>query len=112
VENIRYRSGRFRAAFNDMASIENEQNTLTIEGDSVRIECSQVAGMVARRIVCWARSGDTLKRGERIGLIRFGSRTDLLLPPNVEVDVSIGEKVRGGSSVIGHLLPGRTEPTA
>ncbi len=83
--------------------MENEQNTLTIDGDGMTLVCSQIAGLVARRIVCWKKTGDTLQRGERIGLIRFGSRTDLILPNEVELRVQVGDKVRGGNSVIGIL---------
>ena len=103
VTEIRYRKGKYRAAFNDLASAENEQNLLIIQGDGIRIECTQIAGLVARRIVCWKKAGDTLGRGEKFGLIRFGSRTDLLLPSGVELQVQVGDRVSGGSSQIGVL---------
>jgi phosphatidylserine decarboxylase len=112
VKSVRYRKGRFRAAFNHIASVENEQNTLTFDGEGLRLDCSQIAGLVARRIVCRAQPGDTLARGERFGLIRFGSRTDLLLPPNVEVLVNVGDKVHGGSSVIGRIMAEEQRQTA
>ncbi len=103
ITEVRYQKGKFRAAFKQAASLENEQNTLTIDGDGLTLVCSQIAGLVARRIVCWKKTGDTLQRGERIGLIRFGSRTDLILPNEVELRVQVGDKVRGGNSVIGIL---------
>ena len=105
ITEIRYRKGKYRAAFNDLASAENEQNLLIIQGDGIRIECTQIAGLVARRIVCWKKVGDTLGRGEKFGLIRFGSRTDLLLPAGVELQVQVGDRVSGGSSQIGVLRP-------
>jgi len=103
VEGIQYRKGRFLAAFDHRASVENEQNTVEIEGEGIRLECTQIAGLVARRIVCRTRVGDTLERGERFGLIRFGSRIDLFLPSGVEVGVRVGDRVRGGNSVIGRF---------
>ncbi len=103
VIDVRYQKGRFRAAFNHLASVENEKNTLTIEGDGARVVCSQIAGLIARRIVCWKSSGNRVKKGERIGLIRFGSRVDLTLPEHVEIAVRIGDRVKGGSSTIGTI---------
>ncbi len=101
ITEIRYRKGKYRAAYNDLASVENERNLLIISGNRIRVECSQIAGLVARRIVCWKKPGDVVGRGERFGLIRFGSRTELLLPANVELLVQVGDHVRGGSSQIG-----------
>ncbi len=101
ITEIRYRKGKYRAAFNDLASVENEQNRLIIQGEGIRIECSQIAGLVARRIVCWKKAGDSVGRGEKFGLIRFGSRADLLLPEGVELQVQVGDRVSGGSSQIG-----------
>ena len=111
IEAVRYQKGRFLAAFNDLASAENEQNTLTIQGEHIRVECSQIAGLVARRIVCRVRPGDRIERGDRFGLIRFGSRADLVLPPSVEVNVRIGDRIRGGSSIIGRLHASNRSPT-
>lgn len=101
VVDVRYQRGRFRAAFNHLASVENEKNTLTITGDGVTVVCSQIAGLVARRIVCWKDAGHRVEKGERFGLIRFGSRVDLTLPQDVTVAVRVGDRVRGGSSTIG-----------
>lgn len=112
VESVRYRKGRFLAAFDSRASVDNERNTLTMEGEGIRLECTQIAGLVARRIVCRVKAGDTLGRGERFGLIRFGSRTDLLLPPNVELRVRVGDRIHGGRSVIGRIAGEEIRQTA
>ena len=103
ITEIRYQTGKYRAAFNNLASAENERNLLIIKGDGIRLECAQIAGLVARRIVCWKKAGDDLERGEKFGLIRFGSRTDLLLPTDVEIQVQVGDRVFGGSTEIGVL---------
>lgn len=85
------------------ASLVNEQNCLTIEGEKITVICKQIAGILARRIICWKRAGEEVSLGERFGLIKFSSRTDLLLPPQVEVLVREGSRVRGGVSVIGRI---------
>jgi phosphatidylserine decarboxylase len=91
-------------ATNKNASIVNEQNILTIQNDRITVVCKQIAGILARRIVCWKRTGDNLILGERFGLIKFSSRTDVVLPPNVAITVSEGQRVRGGVTVIGRIL--------
>ncbi|HEU4596141.1 MAG TPA: phosphatidylserine decarboxylase family protein [Pyrinomonadaceae bacterium] len=101
-----YTKGRFMIATKDEASLVNEQNALTIEGERITVVCKQIAGVLARRIVCWKGPGDVLQRGERFGLIKFSSRTDLVLPPEVSVSVSVGDRVRGGVSVIGRINDG------
>jgi phosphatidylserine decarboxylase len=98
-----YTKGRFMIATKDEASLVNEQNALTIEGEKMTVVCKQIAGVLARRIVCWKKPGDQLERGERFGLIKFGSRTDLVLPAQVEVSVQLGARVRGGVSIIGRI---------
>ena len=103
VVDVTYTKGRFKPATSDSASLVNEQNALTIQGDGVTIVCKQIAGVLARRIVCWKRPGDRLELGERFGLIKFGSRTDLVMPPEVDVAVSVGDRVRGGVTVIGRF---------
>ena len=100
VRNVEYRRGSYHAAFTDAASAENERNTLMIANRDFGVTCSQIAGLVARRIVCWKKSGDSVDRGERIGLIRFGSRVDLVIPASAALRVRVGDKVRGGSSTI------------
>ena len=98
-----YTPGKFLMATNEMASLVNEQNALTIKGEKVTVVCKQIAGILARRVVCWKKKGDNLQLGERFGMIKFSSRTDIVLPPNVAVTVSEGSKVRGGSTVIGRI---------
>ncbi len=106
VVDVTYTKGRFIAATSDNASLVNEQNALTIQGEHMTVVCKQIAGVLARRIVCWKRPGDRLELGERFGLIKFGSRTDLVLPPEVEVVVGVGARVSGGVSVIGRYRIG------
>ena len=101
VIDVTYTKGRFIAATSDDASLVNEQNALTIRGEKMTVVCKQIAGVLARRIVCWSRPGDRLALGERFGLIKFGSRTDLVLPKGVEVLVKVGERVSGGVTIIG-----------
>ena len=103
VTSVNYTKGRFMIATRDEASLVNEQNSLTIRGEKITVTCKQIAGVLARRIVCWKRAGDTLELGERFGLIKFGSRTDLTLPAEVEVLVEVGARVRGGVSLIGRI---------
>jgi phosphatidylserine decarboxylase len=103
VIDVTYTKGLFKSATRDSASVVNEQNALTIRGEEITVVCKQIAGVLARRIVCWKRPGDTLSLGERFGLIKFGSRTDLVLPSEVEILVSAGARVRGGVTVIGRL---------
>lgn len=103
IEEIEYRAGRKMPATNDKASLENERNSLTIKSDAVTVVCTQIAGILARRIVCWPKAGDTLACGQKFGLIKFSSRTDLLMPGNVEVLVKVGDRVRGGETVIAKL---------
>lgn len=107
VTDVTYTKGRFMIATRDDASLVNEQNALTIRGEQLTVVCKQIAGVVARRIVCWKRAGDRVERGERIGLIKFSSRTDLVLPPEVEVAVRVGDRVVGGVTVIGRIRDGR-----
>jgi phosphatidylserine decarboxylase len=103
IEKIEYKSGRFLMATNERARDENEQNTLTISGEGITIRCSQIAGILARRIVCWKREGDRVECGERFGMIKFGSRTDVIMPGTVEILVKEGMHVRGGVTVIGKI---------
>ncbi|HKR10900.1 MAG TPA: phosphatidylserine decarboxylase family protein [Pyrinomonadaceae bacterium] len=104
IVDMIYARGKFLMATSDMASLVNEQNSLTIEGEKITVVCKQIAGILARRIVCWKAKGDKLALGERFGMIKFSSRTDLLLPPNVQVMVTKGDRVRGGTTVIGRIL--------
>jgi phosphatidylserine decarboxylase len=98
-----YIKGRKNPATSDQASLVNERNSLTIEGDKMTVVCTQIAGIVARRIVCWRKTGDNLELGEKFGLIKFSSRTDLLMPSEVEVLVGVGDRVTGGETIIARL---------
>jgi phosphatidylserine decarboxylase len=106
VESVRYLPGKFKVAFDDAASTENEQNVLVIRSGSDKIKFSQIAGILARRIVCWKKPGDSVAKGERVGLIKFGSRVDIFLPENVALSIKLGDKVQGGASVIGRIKHG------
>jgi phosphatidylserine decarboxylase len=101
VKEVNYRKGTFRVAREEAASIENEQNVFTVEGEQGRIVVKQIAGILARRIVFWKRLGDSLARGERVGLIKFGSRVDVLMAPDVTLRIKVGDRVRAGSSILG-----------
>jgi phosphatidylserine decarboxylase len=100
IKKIQYRHGKFLVASHDEASLENEQNTLVVEGDGTTVEFSQIAGLIARRIVCYKQLGDEVKAGERIGLIKFGSRVDILFGPEWKLEVAVGQRVAAGSSII------------
>ena len=104
IQDVRYHPGKFRMAFDRRASVENERNVLTVANGSVTVRFSQIAGILARRIVCWKKPGDAVESGERIGLIRFGSRVDVFVPANVALELSRGARVRGGSTVIGRVV--------
>jgi phosphatidylserine decarboxylase len=101
LQDLEYRRGRFKVALKEEASRVNEQNVLRIQGHAVQVTVKQIAGFIARRVVCWKSPGSPLKRGELIGLIRFGSRVDILVPPQVKVLVQVGDLVKGGSSILG-----------
>jgi phosphatidylserine decarboxylase len=105
VKLIRYTRGKFISANLDKAAAENEQNAIVIATDMGReIITVQIAGLIARRIVCWIKEGMPVVKGERFGLIRFGSRLDVYLPPETSVTVKIGDKVRSGETILGELL--------
>ena len=103
IVDVLYSPGKFLMATNEKASLVNEQNALTIQGEKITVVCKQIAGILARRIVCWKAEGDSLGLGERFGMIKFSSRTDVLLPANVRVTVKEGDRVRGGTTVIGRI---------
>jgi len=98
-----YRAGKFIPAFKSHASEINEKNFVGIENDKIKVLVNQVTGFLARRIVCWVDLGDTIQQGERFGLIKFGSCTELIVPANVELNVAVGEKVIGGVTVLGRM---------
>jgi len=103
IIDVIYSPGKFLMATNEKASLVNEQNALTIQGEKITVVCKQIAGILARRVVCWKEKGDNLGLGERFGMIKFSSRTDVLLPPNVQITVKEGQRVRGGTTVIGRI---------
>src|SRR5712691_4238190 len=98
IEAIDYKRGKFKPAFDHAASVENERNTIMVSRDDIKVVFTQIAGIIARRIVCWKKVGDTVAKGELIGLIRFGSRVDVLFPAGTNVIVSSGAHVQGGST--------------
>lgn len=101
---IRYREGKFLSANLDKASKLNERNTVMVQTDDGKeIMTVQIAGLIARRIVCWLKEGMAVQRGERFGLIRFGSRVEVFLPPDSAIFVQVGQKVRAGETPIGEL---------
>ena len=103
IRNLSYQPGRFLIASRPQASIENEQNTITIEGERLTITFRQIAGLLARRIVFRKKIGDRVALGERVGLIKFGSRVDVFLPPEVPPAVAVGDRVQGGTSILARL---------
>jgi len=104
VLDIHYKAGKFFSANLDKAAEENERNLVVLEDDyQRRIAFVQIAGLIARRIVCFVKSDDRLEKGERFGLIRFGSRVDLYLPTETEIDVAVGQHIKGGETIIGYL---------
>jgi phosphatidylserine decarboxylase len=98
-----YRPGKFLAAMRARASFENEQNVISLSTAAGEIVFKQIAGLIARRVVCWKKPGDIVQRGERIGLVRFGSRVDMWVPSGTEILVKVGDNVKGGSSVLARL---------
>ncbi len=104
VLEIHYKPGKFFSANLDKAAEENERNLVVMEDEQGRrLAFVQIAGLIARRIVCFVSPDDTLEKGERFGLIRFGSRVDLYLPTQTEIDISVGQHVKGGETIIGYL---------
>jgi len=103
VRQVQHTEGKFRAAFSDKSSLDNERNAVVLESGGKRFVLVQIAGALARRIVCHVGPGDRLERGQRFGMIMFGSRVDVFLPPGVQPTVSKGERVRAGTSVLGRV---------
>lgn len=103
ITKVDYIAGKKIPATSDEASLVNERNAITIAGEKMTVVCTQIAGILARRIVCWKKAGDGLEMGEKYGLIKFSSRTDLLMPKEVEVKVSVGDRVTGGETIIATL---------
>jgi len=107
VRDARYQRGQFLNAMNTVSAEKNEQNIVTMEGDGdgQKVVFKQIAGLLARRIVFYPKVGDRLQRGQRVGLIKFGSRVDLLLDASARMNVKIGDRVKGGASVLAYLQP-------
>ncbi|ALA57291.1 phosphatidylserine decarboxylase family protein [Nitrospira moscoviensis] len=104
VQDVQYQPGLFLVASRPDATIKNEQNALMLTTPAgVNVLCVQVAGLIARRIVCWVKAGDRVQRGERYGLIRFGSRMDTFLPIGTALRVAVGDRVKGGETILGEL---------
>jgi len=110
IQRIEYKPGKFLAAWAEHASLENEQNVFTLSSEYGEIVFKQIAGWVARRVVAWKRTGDSVARGELVGLVRFGSRVDLWLPESAEIAVKVGDQVKGGSSVVARMTAGVAAP--
>jgi phosphatidylserine decarboxylase len=108
VVDVRYQPGKFLPAFRADASDLNEQNMVTLQAGGTRVIIKQIAGILARRIVCYVKAGDKLSTGQRFGLIRFGSRVDIFIPPEFAVCARLGQRVRGGESV---LASAHSQPT-
>ena len=104
IEDVQYQPGLFLVASKPDATLRNEQNAVMIRtAQGAKVLCVQVAGLIARRIVCWVSPGDRAVRGERFGLIRFGSRMDTFLPIGTAVKVAVGDRVKGGETILGEL---------
>jgi phosphatidylserine decarboxylase len=103
IRKVEYKKGKFLNAMGAACADVNEQNIVTVEGEEQTVVFKQIAGLLARRIVFNKRIGDALSRGERIGMIKFGSRTDVLLAAETEIAVEVGDKVKGGSSILGRF---------
>src|ERR1700680_1658445 len=111
VREVRYQRGRFLNAMNAVSAEHNEQNIVTLEGSGQVVIFKQIAGLLARRIVFYPKVGDLLQRGQRVGLIKFGSRVDVLFDTDARLQVKVGDRVRGGSTIIAYL-PAQSELVA
>ena len=109
IRDVRYQRGQFRNAMGAASAEHNEQNIITVEGEGQRLIFKQIAGLLARRIVFTKKIGERVERGERVGMIKFGSRTDILLEAEADVQVKVGDRVKGGSSVLAYVGSERPE---
>jgi phosphatidylserine decarboxylase len=105
IISVRYQRGKFLNAMNSLSAEQNEQNIVRVEGDGQTVIFKQIAGLLARRIVFHPKVGERMERGQRVGLIKFGSRVDVLFDSTATLQVKIGDRVRGGASVLAHLVP-------
>ena len=106
LSEVRYQKGKYLNAMNPASAESNEQNVVTVRGEGVEVTFKQIAGLLARRIVFNFREGDRVERGQRVGLIKFGSRVDVVVPAEAELRVKPGDRVRGGASVLAILAEG------
>lgn len=104
LREVRYQKGQFLNALNPDSAVKNEQNVVVVRGDGYEVTFKQIAGLLARRIVFNRRAGDTVRRGERVGMIKFGSRVDVLMPHNAMLRVSKGDRVKGGASILAEIV--------
>lgn len=113
IQDVRYQKGKFLNAMNPASAEHNEQNAVTVEGDDGQtVVFKQIAGLLARRIVFNKKVGEPVKRGERVGLIKFGSRVDVLLDASAHLEIKVGDRVKGGSSILAYLGRGAQAWTA
>jgi phosphatidylserine decarboxylase len=105
IEDVQYKKGKFGNAMDAVSADQNEQNVVTVGTDGGTLVFKQIAGLLARRIVFTKKVGDTVERGERVGLIKFGSRTDVIFAADAEMKVRVGDRVKGGSSVLAIAQP-------
>jgi phosphatidylserine decarboxylase len=110
IREVRYQKGMHLNALHSQCAEKNEQNIVTVQGDDFDVTFSQIAGILARRIVFNFKVGDFVERGQRVGLIKFGSRVDIWLPGHAHVRVALGQRVKGGASVLADVQPGKEEP--
>lgn len=103
IRDVAYKKGQYLNAMNPASAEMNEQNSVTVEGEGQRVEFKQIAGLLARRIVFNKKIGDRVARGERVGLIKFGSRVDILVDPSTKLQIQVGDHVKGGSTVLGYF---------
>ena len=106
LRQIQYHKGQYLNAMNPACSERNERNVVTMQGEGIEVTFKQIAGLLARRIVFPLKEGDRVERGQRVGLIKFGSRTDLVIPAEAEFQVKVGQRVKGGASVIAVMTEG------
>jgi phosphatidylserine decarboxylase len=110
ITEVQYQRGKFLNAGHEAASLENEHNTLTIKGNGTQVVCRQIAGLIARRIVCYKQPGEAVAPAERIGYIKFGSRVDIFFGPEWKPEVKVGQKVAAGSSVLAQRVAPQEVP--
>ena len=105
IREVRYQRGKYLNAMNAVSAEQNEQNIVTVEGDGQRVVFKQIAGLLARRIVFYPKVGEGVERGQRVGLIKFGSRVDVVLEASARMNVKVGDRVKGGASILAYLQP-------